>query len=153
MTTGAWVAKAFCFYSAVSPVTLFVGVAGFSGHPASEFGILPEAAVGDAVDYLPKWPGTLVDAAVGEAVCFPSVPGVFTGAAVVVEGFAPSVPGTFWVGCAVFVGALLVTGAAATLVGYLLVGALAALLGAVTGTLSSFVYLPKLVTVPSFLTE
>ena len=47
-------AKAFCFYSAVSPVTLFVGVAGFSGHPASEFGILPEAAVGDATVCLPN---------------------------------------------------------------------------------------------------
>ena len=86
--------KAFCFYSAVSPVTLFVGVAGFSGHPASEFGILPEAAVGEAV-CLPKWPGTLADAAVGDAVCFPSVPGVFTDAAAVADGYAPSVPGTF----------------------------------------------------------
>lgn len=42
---------------------------------------------------------------------------------------------------------------AATLVGYLLAGAFAALLGGVAGTLSSFVYVPKLVTVPSFLTE
>ena len=103
-------AKALCFYSGVSPVTLFVGVAGFSGHPASEFGILPEAAVGDAVGYLPKCPGTLAGVAVGEAVCFPSVPGVFTDVAVVVDGFAPSVPGVFWVGCAVLVGVLLVTG-------------------------------------------
>ena len=110
MITGACVAKAFCFYSAVSPVTLFVGVAGFSGHPASEFGILPEAAVGDATVCLPNWPGTFADAAVGEAVCFPSVPGVFTGVAVVVDGYAPSVPGTFWVGCAVLVGEILVTG-------------------------------------------